>query len=238
MKKWKLILVDDERLARDELKRHLLHHPDFEIAGEAGDIDEARTLIEKQSPQLVFLDIQMPGGSGFDLLESIDHTPEIIFTTAFDQYAVKAFEVNALDYLVKPIREERFTLAMDRMRKLLEEKSITGNAGKSKAIFVKEGERFFHIPIDTIHMVESVGNYARIYFDDKKVHIKRSLNQLERSWGDQLFFRINRNELVNTQFIKEISALPDGRLSLLLKQGQRLTVSGRQTAAFKNRHPF
>jgi two-component system, LytTR family, response regulator len=238
MKKLSVLVIDDERLAREELKRHLENYADFIVAGEAGDADEAEVLINTIKPELLFLDIQMPGRSGFDLLQSLHNVPAVIFTTAFDEYAVKAFEVNAIDYLVKPIREERFAKAIARVRD-----QYAGKEGDEKilspeqSIFVKEGERFCFIKIKDIWLIESAGNYARLYFNSSKVLMKRSLNQLEKIFDAQLFFRINRNEMINTSFIQNIHALPKGRLIISLKTGKELVVSNRQSATFKKRKP-
>src|SRR5882757_6126924 len=142
MSKFRAILIDDERLAREEMKLHLVAYPDFELVGEAENADEAEAKINAAEPDLIFLDIQMPGRSGFDLLESLDNVPEIIFTTAFDKYAVQAFEINALDYLVKPIREERFAKAIDKIRAKFSSKEKKDKAlTAAHTIFVKEGER-------------------------------------------------------------------------------------------------
>lgn len=225
----RVIIIDDERLAREEMKRHLLPYPELEVVGEAENADEAEALIRKEHPDLLFLDIKMPERTGFDLLESLEDVPEIIFTTAFDQYAVKAFEINALDYLVKPIREERFAMAMEKVRAKL--------AGKSdRIIFVKEGERYHFIKVKDIRLIESEGNYARLYFNDNKALIKRSLNQLEKILTPLLFFRINRNEIVNTAYITQVQSFPNGRLHVSLQTGEVLSISSRQSAAFKNRN--
>lgn len=234
MNKIRIFIIDDERLAREEIKRHLQDCPDFEIAGEAENADEAEVMIFTINPDLIFLDIQMPGRSGFDLLESLDTVPEIIFTTAFDNYAVQAFDINAMDYLVKPIRKERFVKAVDKIRAKFPDK-IKSEKGlfQRDTFFVKEGERFYLIKVKDIQLIESAGNYARLYFGSKKVLIKRSLNQLEKTLGAMPFFRINRTEIINTRFIKQIDSLPKGRLSVSLQTGEKLIVSGRQSVAFK-----
>jgi two-component system, LytTR family, response regulator len=228
MKRIKVLIVDDERLARDEIRRHLQEQPDFEIAAEAGDAVAAAEMINSLKPDVVFLDVQMPGKSGFDLLESIEVVPQVIFTTAFDQYAVQAFEVNALDYLVKPVREERFAKAIEKIRERF-------TAPVTDTLFVKEGEQCYFIKLQDVSLIESLGNYARIHFKDKKVHIKRSLNQLEKILETTCFFRINRAEIINTNYITQIKPLPDGRLLVGLQTGKTCTASGRQSAAFKNR---
>lgn len=228
MNKIRIIIIDDERLAREEIKRHLQDYPDFEIIGEAENADEAEAIIHTIHPDVIFLDIQMPGRSGFDLLESMNTVSEVIFTTAFDNYAVKAFEINAMDYLVKPIRKERFATAVDRIRTTFAEKELS----ETHTIFVKEGERFYLIKVKEIQLIESAGNYARLHFGNKKVLIKKSLSQLEKVF-DSSFFRINRKEIVNTSFINKIESLQKGRLSVCLQSGEKLIVSGRQSAALK-----
>jgi two-component system LytT family response regulator len=235
MKPFSVVIIDDERLAREEMKRHLLPYTDFEVAGEAADADEAETLINTLRPQLIFLDIQMPERSGFDLLESLTDCPEVIFTTAFDQYAVQAFDTNALDYLVKPIREERFTRAIEKIRTKLTASNTITQATASQTLFIKEGELYHFIHVKDIYLVESTGNYARIFYQDKKVYWKRSLNQLEKTFDPHLFFRISRTTLINTSFIKQVATLPGGKLAVTLHNGQAFPMSSRQSSAFKNR---
>ncbi|HMG08010.1 MAG TPA: response regulator, partial [Mucilaginibacter sp.] len=167
----KVIIIDDERTARDEVKRLLENYSDFEIIGEAKDADEAKLLIKLKQPDLLFLDIQMPEKSGFDLLESLDKVPQVIFVTAFDQYAVKAFEVSAIDYLMKPVREERFAKAIEQVR------LKAANTTADSQIFVKDRQQYHFISWRKVYLIESMDNYARLYFDDKKVFLKSSLNQ-------------------------------------------------------------
>ncbi|WP_264522810.1 LytR/AlgR family response regulator transcription factor [Flavobacterium sp. N502536] len=169
MKKIKVIIVDDERLSREELKRALQSYDDFVLIGEAGNADEAKSLIEEKMPDLIFLDIQMPEKSGFDLLESLDSAPAVLFTTAYNEYAVQAFEVNALDYLMKPIREERFAKAIDKIRNALSGKlSLSDATAKDRKIFIKDGEKRFFIQLDEIYLIESLENYTRLFFRTKK----------------------------------------------------------------------
>lgn len=228
----KVLVIDDERLAREELKRHLLNHTICELVGEAADADEAAQLIATLKPDLLLLDIKMPGRSGFELLESLEWIPAVIFTTAYDEYAVKAFEINALDYLVKPIRDERFANAMNRVKEKV--KQATGEG--LQQIFVKEGDRYYFIKTDDISLIESAGNYARIYFNDKKVLIKKSLNQLEKTLDAAVFFRVNRQEIINTCFISQMQTWPNGQLTVALKTGTTVTASNRQSALLKNKY--
>jgi two-component system LytT family response regulator len=229
MKKIKVILIDDERLARAELNRALINYPDLEVIAEAGNAEEAAELIKKHRPELLFLDIQMPGISGFELLELLDQVPEVVFVTAFDQYAVKAFEANALDYLVKPVRDERFAKVIEKTRSKL-------NAAPSPAgrqLFVKDGNKCHFIKLADVFLVESMDNYARIYFQDQTTYLKRSLNQLEESLDGGMFFRINRSQIINLNFIQQVHQLPRGKLNISLKTGLLLEVSDRQSVKFK-----
>nr|WP_199001754.1 LytTR family DNA-binding domain-containing protein [Flavobacterium sp. ASV13] len=235
MKKIKVIIVDDERLSREELKQVLKSYEDFVLIGEAENADEAKDLIETKMPDLIFLDIQMPEKSGFDLLESLDHMPLVLFITAYDQYAVQAFEVNALDYLMKPIREERFSKAIEKIRNTLDSKSLVNDSTKQdQRIFIKDGEKRFFIPLDEIYLIESLENYTRLFFQDKKALQRRSLRQWEEILDGNIFFRINRAEIVNIKYIQDLHKTIDGGLEIKLKTGELLKVSKRQSVKFKN----
>src|ERR1044072_2397197 len=233
MKKLKALIVDDERLTRDEIRRHLSNWPEIEIVGEAANITDAANMIGQLQPEIIFLDVQMPGGSGFDLLESLDTVPQVIFTTAFNHYAVQAFDVDAIDYLVKPIREERFAKTIERTRARLASEGEE-HPGE-QTIFIKEGERCHFIKVSQISWIESSGNYARLYFEGSKALVKRSLNHLEKILAADQFFRVNRTAIININYISKIKPLHDGRLDVSLQGGQTFTVSGRQSAALKNR---
>lgn len=222
-----VLIVDDERAARNEIRRLLANYPDFEIAGEAANADDALKIINDQIPDLLFLDIQMPEKSGFDLLESLEKAPPVIFTTAYDQYAVKAFEVSALDYLVKPIRDERFEKAIAQSRQRL------GKTDPAGQIFVKDRQQYHFIQWSSVHLIESMDNYARILFGNKNVFLKSSLNQLEDKLTSNIFFRINRAQIVNRQYIQTITTV-DGRLKITLSTGAQLEVSERQSAKFRH----
>jgi len=232
MKKFTVIIVDDERLAREEVKRSLAGFSEFEIVGEAKNYDEAKKQIEALKPDLVFLDIQMPGRSGFDLLESLDQVPEVVFTTAFNEYAVKAFDIDALDYLVKPLRKERFAITIERIRKKLL-KAERYDASE-KQVFIKDGSKCFFVQLKDVYLIESADNYARLYFNNRKALIKRSLIQLEEILDSSIFFRISRNQIINTKFISQINNLEKGKLQVRLHKGEPLEVSLRQSVMFKN----
>ena len=232
MRKFTVIIIDDERLAREEVKRSLGAYPEFEIVGEAKNYDEAKEQIETLKPELIFLDIQMPGRSGFDLLESLTEVPKVVFTTAFNEYAVKAFDMEALDYLVKPLRQERFALTIERIRKkLLTEQPVDPS---EKQVFIKDGNKCFFVQLKDVYLVESADNYARLYFNDQKVLVKRSLTQLEETLDSSVFFRINRNQIINTKFISHINNLEKGKLQVRLHKGEPMDVSLRQSVLFKS----
>lgn len=236
MKTYKAVIIDDERLAREEVKRALKKYPEFIVVGEANNVDAAIKLIANEDPDLLFLDIHMPEKSGFDLLEELTTVPEVVFTTAYDQYAVKAFELNALDYLVKPLREERFAKTIEKVKQELAEKAKVSQdvLPMHKKIFIKDGEKCYFIPISDIYYIESMDNYARLYFGGKKAMIKRSLNLLEKKLDTTVFFRANRRQIINTHFIKEIHPHFNNKLHIILISGEKIEVSSRQSVKFKN----
>ena len=236
MKTYKAVIIDDERLAREEVKRALKKYPEFIVVGEANNVDAAIKLIANEDPDLLFLDIHMPEKSGFDLLEELTTVPEVVFTTAYDQYAVKAFELNALDYLVKPLREERFAKTIEKVKQELAEKAKVSQdvLPMHKKIFIKDGESCYFIPISDIYYIESMDNYARLYFGGKRAMIKRSLNLLEKKLDTTVFFRANRSQIINTHFIKEIHPHFNNKLHIILISGEKIEVSSRQSVKFKN----
>jgi two-component system LytT family response regulator len=187
----KALIIDDERLARVELRRLLKQHVDVEIVGEAQNGDEALVLIKRLSPDLLFLDIQMPGMTGFELLDLLDEDlPQVIFTTAFDKRAIRAFEVNALDYLLKPIAPERLAAALRRV-----------GPTRSQRVFVKSGERCWIVPVSNIVLLESEDNYPRVHFGAERPLIRRSLNTLEKQLDPAMYFHANLNQIVNLSWI-------------------------------------
>jgi len=230
MRKHSVIIIDDERLAREEVKRGLSDYPEFEVIAEAKNYEEAKKQIEALQPELIFLDIQMPGRSGFDLLESLQEFPQVVFTTAFNEYAVKAFDIEALDYLVKPLRKERFAITIERVKKKLGE----SEDASEKKVFIKDGNKYFFVQLKDVYLIESADNYARLYFNDRKALIKRSLNQLEETLDSNIFFRISRNQVINTKYITQINSLEKGRLQVRLHKGEPLEISLRQSVLFKS----
>lgn len=237
------IIVDDERLARNELKRLLENFPSIEVIGEASNTDEASQLIEELQPDVAFLDIQMPGKTGFEWLEEWDgFLPEIIFTTAFDEYALKAFEVNALDYVLKPIELTRLSESIQKLESRFqrpassEKTSITNYVlGGNDQIFVKDGEKCWFVRLDRVRLCESMGNYVRLFFDDQKPLVLKSLNSLEERLDPKLFFRCNRKHIVNLNFIDKIEPWFSGGLQVTLKgeKAEKIEISRRQSIRFK-----
>mgnify|MGYP005675833503 CR=1 FL=1 len=229
------LLVDDERLARAELTRLLDKFPEIKIIAEASNGEEAIKLIEEHNPDLVFLDIQMPGMSGFEVLEHLHIVPKIIFVTAYDEYALKAFEVNALDYVLKPIELSRLENAIQKVNLKDEDNAIESNEELSyeSQIFIKDGEKCWFVKLDRVRMFESEGNYVRLYFDESKPMILKSLNNLEKRLSKKEFFRISRKYIINLTWIEKVEAWFNGGLRVTLKSGEKLEISRRQTSRFK-----
>ena len=236
------IIIDDERLARAELRKLLQDFPEVEVIDEAANAEEGITKIEAQNPDLIFLDIQMPGRTGFDMLSSLEKSPNVIFTTAYDEYALKAFEVNALDYLLKPVEPRRLADAMEKLKRahnggpgerMHNHSEPATILGESDQVFVKDGERCWFVKLSDVRLFESVGNYAKVFFGSNKPLILKSLNALEERLDDKVFFRANRKHIVNLRMIEKIEPYFNGGLLLELKGGEKIEVSRRQTVKFK-----
>ena len=235
----KAIIIDDERLARNELKKLLQDHSDIEVIEEAANVDDGIEKIETLNPDLIFLDIQMPGKTGFDLLAEVEKAPKVIFTTAYDEYAIKAFEVNALDYLLKPIEPKRLADAIQKLQAEIFKENVglnginRGPLTEFDQVFVKDGERCWFVKLNEIRLFESVGNYAKVFFAGNKPLILKSLNALEERLDDKVFFRANRKHIINMRWIEKIEPYFNGGLLLELKGGEKIEVSRRQTVKFK-----
>lgn len=234
------IIIDDERLARTELRKLLQDFPEIEVVDEAANADEGIAKIDNLHPDLVFLDIQMPGKTGFEMLSELDRTPHVIFTTAYDEYALKAFEVNALDYLLKPIEPKRLAdavqklnLAESKENNIAPENFNRSILSEEDQVFVKDGERCWFVKLSDIRLFESVGNYAKVFFGPNKPLILKSLNALEERLDQKVFFRANRKHIVNLRLIEKIEPYFNGGLLLELKGGEKIEVSRRQTVKFK-----
>ena len=232
----KALIVDDEPLARRELRRLLAAHRSIHIVGEAGDIDEAHERIESLAPEVVFLDIQMPGGTGFDLLAQLDWAPRIIFTTAYDRYAVKAFDVNALDYLLKPIEPERLAAALDKLQATpLAARRAAHQDSPLQQLFVRDGPRCWFIPLRDVSVFSAEGNYVRMQWGQERPLLGRSLSALESKLDPQRFFRANRRQIINLEFIRSVDLGVGGRLHVQLNDGREIQISRRQARQFRER---
>jgi two-component system LytT family response regulator len=234
----KAIIIDDERLARQELKNLLAAYPEVQIVGEAANAEQAMEMIEKLNPDVIFLDIQMPGKNGFELLEEISGVPEVVFVTAFDEYAIRAFEVNALDYLLKPIQPTRLA---ETVKKILNKESLdklettppTYLLSDKDQVFVKDGDKCWFVKLSDVRLLESEGNYVRVHFDKNHPLILRSLNQLEERLDVRTFFRASRKYIINLKWVEGIENWFSGGLMVTLKGGERIELSRRQAARLR-----
>ena len=240
----KALLIDDERLARNELRRLLQACADVEIVGEAANAKQAREQIAALSPDLLLLDVQMPGETGMELLESLEPpAPQVIFTTAYDEFAVKAFELNALDYLLKPVDPARLSAAIERLHSksaatpataaMTGEK--TSRLASDDKVFVREGDRCWFVEVKRIRLLESEGNYTRVHFDDAQPQLFRSLNAMEARLDPKDFFRANRRQMINLQWIEKIEPWFSGGLLVQLKGGAKVELSRRQAQEFREK---
>lgn len=233
------LIADDERLARNELRRLLENHPGIEIIDEAANGEEAVEKINRLRPELVFLDIQMPGKTGFEVLENLEEgvNPDVIFTTAFDEFALKAFEFDAIDYLLKPIEPARLEQALKKLEEdqssLDDKMQVNRIFGENDQVFVKDGNKYWFIRLNTVRLFESIGNYVRIYFDQNKPLLLRSLNALEERLDQNVFFRANRKHIINLRMIESIEPYFSGGILVKLKGGEKVEISRRQAVRFK-----
>ncbi|MCE7057817.1 response regulator [Algoriphagus sp. AGSA1] len=236
------IVIDDERLARKELINLLNQLESVEVVGEAVNVDDAKDKIEQLNPDVIFLDIQMPEKTGFDLLEELDNVPHVIFTTAYDEYALKAFQVNALDYLLKPIEPKRLEEALIKLQGKIDgftksEDSQSPNNQKKLTlddqVFVKDGDRCWFVRLSNVRLFESDGNYIKVYFDNFKPMIHKSLNALDERLDEKSFFRASRKHIINLGWVEGIEPWFNGGLVVTLRGGDRIEVSRRQAARFK-----
>lgn len=232
-----VFLVDDEHLAISELKYLLKEFPELDIIGTATSPNEAINQIQKIKVDLLFLDIQMPGLNGFDLLESLQDVPKVVFVTAYDQYAVKAFEINALDYLLKPIHPQRLKYAIDKIKaEFLATTETTPKFEKlnpERRLFLRSGDRCFFVHIFQILHIESEGNYSWVTFEKERIQVRSSLNQWVDKLPEPLFFRANRKEILNTDEIIEIEPWFNNTLLVKMRGGKSIELSIRQSLRFK-----
>lgn len=238
----KTLIVDDERLAREELRRLLKDIDGVQVVGDAANADQAEEAIDEHDPDLLLLDVQMPGGSGFDLLERLDAVPHVVFVTAYDEYAIRAFEVNALDYLVKPVEPERLARAIDTVRERRSEtqpQAVTGDDEPAtlKAddqVFVKDGRRCWFVQLADVRLFEAAGNYTRLHFDGDRPLIHRSLSYLEDRLDPEQFFRASRQHILNLAWVDDVTPWSKNKLKVSLSDGTEIELSRRRSRAFRN----
>jgi two-component system LytT family response regulator len=230
----KAMIIDDEPPARRELRRLLAGFPWVEIVGEAGNVDQAAEMIEMLTPELLFLDIQMPGGSGFDLLTRLEDVPQVIFTTAYDEHAVRAFKVDALDYLLKPIEPARLAEALGRVKSAQAARTPQPGAALEQ-IFVRDGSRCWFVPLREVRLLSSEGNYIRLSWGKSQPLLGRALAALEQRLDPNRFFRANRRQIINLDFIESVELGVNGRLHAQLRDGPEVEISRRQARLFKTK---
>lgn len=230
------LIIDDERLARQELRLLLAAHPQIEIVGEAATIAEATELIATLQPELLFLDINLRKGTGFDLLEALSPPlPNVIFTTAYDEFAVRAFDVDALDYLMKPVHPERLATAIERAQTPTVEAMPSGKLPAEGKVVVRDGDRCWLVPVGDIRLITSEGNHCRLHFGADAPLLYRTLNALEERLPAGLFIRANRAQLVNVQFIETIAPWFSQSLKATLRGGEEVEFSRRAAQEFREK---
>ena len=237
----KALIVDDSKLARQELKHLLKGFDDVEVIGEAENADTALEKVEKLTPDVIFLDIQMPGKNGFQLLQELESTPEIIFVTAYDEYALEAFEHNALDYLKKPIRKERLSVAIEKAASNLlarKKRATEDKLGLTDQVFVKDGDNCWFIELSRIRLFQIAGNNTRVFFENEQPLIPKSLSYMEQRLSEKYFFRANRQEIINLKWVEKIEPWFSGTIKAYLKGGDEVEVSRRQSIRFKELMSF
>jgi two-component system LytT family response regulator len=237
----KALLIDDERLARNELRRLLAVFPEITIAGEAANAKQAREQLVALQPDLIFLDVQMPGETGIALLESLEPpVPHVVFTTAYDELAVKAFELNALDYLLKPVDPARLAAAIARLHDKVAGAAAASQPNRDRLVaedkvFVREGDRCWFVEVKTIRLLESEGNYTRVHFADAQPQLFRSLNAMEERLDPKYFLRANRRQIINLARIDKIEPWFSGGLLVHLKGAAKVELSRRQAQEFREK---
>ncbi len=244
MRTIKTIIIDDERLAREELKSLLKNYAEIEIISEAKNGEEGVRLINELNPDLIFLDVNMPGLSGFDLLKQLDEIPLVVFVTAYDEYAIKAFEVDALDYILKPVDPQRLNEALKKITARFVEDNIPSETefidvqpkktwSATDSVFIRDGEKCWFVELSNIRMLESEGNYVKVHFDQFRPLILRSLGSFEERLDPDHFFRANRKFIINLKWIDKIENWFNGGLIVELKTGEKIEISRRQAIRFR-----
>ncbi|WP_448547072.1 LytR/AlgR family response regulator transcription factor [Thalassotalea fusca] len=233
------IIVEDSRLARLELTSQLADIKLVSLVGEARNLAEAKTLVSQEKPDLIFLDINLPDGNGFDLLAALEYAPKVIFTTAFDEFALKAFEQNAVDYLLKPYTQQRLVQAIERLSINEQHDEPAMRKGSQpmtldSRFFVKDGGQCWLITLAQVERFEALGNYTQVYFEQNKTVVYRTLAQIEDRLPKESFFRANRSHIVQLSQVNSVELCSSGGLELTMRSGSKVEVSRRQSTLFKN----
>jgi two-component system LytT family response regulator len=232
--KLRVLLVDDEPLGRDRLRGLLAPEPDIEIVGECGDGPSSVSAVRKLKPDLLFLDIQMPGMDGFDVLQALGtkKLPAVVFVTAYDEHALRAFDARALDYLLKPASRARLRQALERVRAQLASSRDNGEAAlrdllasRPRRIAVRTAERILYVPVEEIDWVEAAGNYVILHTGTGNHILRETLGALEDQLPPEAFLRLSRSAVVNLRRVKEIQSVSSGEHVAILQGGQRLTIT-------------
>ncbi|MGE0443920.1 MAG: LytR/AlgR family response regulator transcription factor [Vicinamibacterales bacterium] len=241
MSKIRTLVVDDEPMARERVLALLRQEQDVEVIGECGDGSEAVSAIQQQSPDLVFLDVQMPGCTGFDVIQNVgaDRMPTVVFVTAYDEYALKAFEVHALDYLLKPFGKDRFQETLRHAREALDHRragelgrrllalvhDVKPEPQRQDRLIVKSGGRVFFLRTEEIDWIEAAGNYVRLHLGEESHLFRETMNNMEAKLDQRRFARIHRSRIVNVERIRELQPWFNGEYVVILRDGTRLTLS-------------
>jgi two-component system, LytTR family, response regulator len=229
----RVVLVEDSKLARTELVNLLQKNPDVQIIAEAENGQQAIELINKHQPDLIFLDIHLTDMDGFDVLNTISTIPQVIFTTAYDEYAIKSFEYNTIDYLLKPIRSSRLEAALQKV-KLEKNKPLM----LENSIFINDSNKYYIAQMKDIELFHTNGNYTQVFFKGKSPILNKSLNQIEGRIDPSIYVRINRQEIVNIHHITQIEKWFKGKLKLTITSGKTVVVSERQSVYLKRMLSF
>ena len=232
----KAIIIDDERLARQELKSLLTAYKEIEIIAECADATDAIAKISELKPDVIFCDIQMPGKTGLEMVEEISGAVDVVFVTAYDEHALKAFELNAFDYLLKPVQPQRLA---ETIKKLTVKEGVSKPENNtpltaSDMVFIKDGDKSWFVKMNDIKLFESEGNYVRVYFDSNKPLILRSLNSLDARLSEKDFFRASRKHIINLNYIDSVEQWFNGGLNVKLKDGREVEISRRQAVKLKD----
>lgn len=231
----KAIIVEDSRLAREGLKVLLSVFPEIELVAEAEDADEGAELITRLSPDVIFLDIDMPGKNGFEMLSELDSSPQVIFTTAYSEYAVRSFDFNTIDYLLKPIDPEKLSRAISKLKDIANSEVIAESAlSETSRLFIRDKDKNYFVGLDSIRRFESCGNYTRLFFDKSSPFVYKSLSRIEQRLPGHLFFRVSRQQIVNVKFIETLEEGVSGAYVITMVGGEEVAVSRSRSSQLRD----